>query len=256
MGITRRSIIVAMTAAALLMSGCRDRPPPNMVHSPEDVPGRIIGAINGSPSFLLAEELGTARELQSGEELMYYLRTGALDCVIMENSTATELVSETAGVRMLTEPLLEYDLHFAVAKENEQLLAAVNSALAVLRNNGTLNGFIGKYFSGKDYTYLPPDGVAQRPGILSLAVSPDSPPYSYKDSEGEFFGLDIDVARAVCDLLGVELRITEFETRDLVTAVWFGKADLALGWLPIEGDEMINVSEAYANAVHVVIVRR
>jgi len=257
MGVTkRRSIFTAVAVAALLMSGCSDRPPPNRVHSPEDVAGREIGAITGSPTLLLAEELGVAREFPTGEELMFHLRTGILDCVIMENSTAVELVSEASGVRILGEPLLEYDLHFAVAKENEQLLVAVNTALAALRLDGTLSGFIGKYFSGRDFTYIPPEGVQTRPGFLSLAVSPDSPPYSFVDHEGEFSGLDIDVARAVCDFLGVELRIIGTETRDLVTAVWFGRADLALGWLPIDGDEMINISEAYANAVHVVIVRR
>jgi polar amino acid transport system substrate-binding protein len=212
--------------------------------------------MQGSPSAILAEDLGTAMEFSTGEELMYHLRSGMLDCVIMESTVAAELVSATSGVRILNEPLLEYDMRFAVAKENVQLLQAVNSALETLRENGTLRGLLNSYFAGRSFTYVPPDDVAARPGYLSVAISPDSPPYSFIDENGELAGLDIDVARAVCDILGVELRLIEMEARDLVTAVWFGRADLALGWLPVDGEELIAISDAYASSAHVVIVRR
>ena len=252
----KKLVLILLAISVALLSGCRDRPPPNTVHSPDDVRDKLIGAIDGTPSLLLAEDLGVARAFSTGSELMYHLKSGALDCVIMENTVAAELVSETSGVRVLSDPLIEYDLYFAVAKENAELLKAVNSALTALRDNGTLNGLLAKYFSGKNYTYVPPDNVVQRPGYLSLAVPPDSPPYSYKNAYGDFTGLDIDVARAVCDHLGVELQIIGLDTRELVTSVWFGKADLALGWLPVEGEDIVAISDSYANAVQVVIVRR
>jgi len=240
----------------LLASACSDRPPPNTVHTTVDVTGKIIGALYGSPSIVLAEELGFAREYPTGAELMFHLKAGALDCVIMENTAATELVAGVSGVRILSEPLYEYDIQFAVAKENARLLKEVNSALTDLRENGTLRGLLNKYFAGKSFTYVPPDNVETHPGYLTLAVSTDNPPYSYINEDGEISGLDIEVSQAVCDILGVELRIVEFDARELVTAVWFGWADLALGWLPIEGEELVDISEAYASTMHVVIVRR
>ena len=241
---------------SLLSSACRDMPP-NLVNSPADVNGRMIGALSGTPSERLADELGTAHGFAKGEEMMTHLRAGTIDCAVMENSAATELVADTPGVRILSEPLVEYELHFAEAKENAELLLAVNSALDVLRQNGVLNGLSGKYFAGRNYKYVPPEGVEAHPGTLSLAVPPDSPPFSFKDAEGEFSGLDIEVARAVCDILGVNLKIIEYDSWELVNAVWYGMADLAVGWIPSEGSEnMVNVSDAYANAVHVVIVRR
>jgi polar amino acid transport system substrate-binding protein len=175
----------------------------------------------------------------------------------MESSAAADLVSNTSGVRTLNEPLLVYELRFAVPVENGELLRAVDSALATLRGNGTLRGLRDKYFAGRRFTYSPPDGVPRRPGYLSLAVPPDSPPFSVKDDYGMFSGLDIEVALAVCDVLGVELRILEHDSWDLVNAVLYGRADLAVGWLPSEGEEhLINISEPYAVAEHVVIVRR
>jgi len=250
-----KKLTFASLAVLLLLSACRDMPP-NMVNSPAEVSGRLIGALSGTPSERLADELGTARGFSSGEEMITHLKAGAIDCAVMENSAAMELVADSQGVRILSEPLIEYEMHFAEAKENAELLLAVNSALDVLRQNGTLSGLSGKYFAGKNYTYVPPEGVETHPGNLSLAVPPDSPPFSFRNAEGELSGLDIEVARAVCDILGVELRIIEYDSWELVNAVWYGMADLAVGWIPSEGENLINISDAYANAIHVVIVRR
>ena len=252
----KSALFVFTVLISLSLSGCRDRPPPNKVFTPEDVSGKVIGALYGSPSIVLAEELGTALEFQTSEELIDNLRAGTIDCAIMENSTAIEFISETSGFKILDTPLLEYDMRFAVARENAQLLRIIDSALVALQENGTIKGLLDQYLAGRRYTYTPPEDVAPHPGVLSLAISPDNPPFSYKNADGEYLGLDIDITRAVCDYLGVELEILEFDARELVTAVWYGWADLALGWLPIEGGETVDVSEAYASSTQVVIVRR
>jgi len=95
-----------------------------------------------------------------------------------------------------------------------------------------------------------------RTGTLTIALPPDSPPFSFKDDEGRFVGMDVDVAIAVSDILDVKLSVLEYDSWELVTAVWHGRADMALGWRPGEGEGLISTSEPYASAVHVVIVRR
>ncbi|MCL2509448.1 MAG: transporter substrate-binding domain-containing protein [Oscillospiraceae bacterium] len=251
------TLVFVIALLAALLAGCRPAPPPNTVFTLEDVPGKVIGAMGGTPSERLASELGQARAFVSGEEMMYSLNAGLIDCAVMESTVAGELVANTAGVRTLSDPLLIYDLRFALPRENDELLKVVDAALATLRSNGTLRGLRDKYFSGRRYTYTPPTGVEQRPGTLTLAVPPDSPPFSIMDAEGVFSGLDIEVARAVCDILGVRLEIIEYDAWELVTAVRYGRAEMALGWLPSEGEEqLIHISEPYADVEHVVVVRR
>ncbi|MCL2391307.1 MAG: transporter substrate-binding domain-containing protein [Oscillospiraceae bacterium] len=248
--------VVMLLLTAVLFVGCSDAPP-NTVHTHEDVNGSVIGALGGTPSERLARELGISRTFSSANELVFHLLSGTLDCVIMEASVAAELVDAHSGIRILGEPILVYDLRFAIALENAELLRAVNNALVTLRNNGTLRGLSDHYFSGRRFTYVSPEGAIRRPGYLSLAVSADSPPFSFTDEYGYFYGLDIDVAQAVSDLIGVELQVIEYDSWELIRAVRYGRADLAVGWLPDEGDEqIINISEPYAVAAHVVIVRR
>ena len=244
-----------MISAAIMLVSCRDERPPNIVFSLDDVPGRYIGALYGTPSARLADELGTARAYYSGEELINGLMAGSVDCAVMESVLANELVNGESGVRILSDTLLEYELRFAVPRENAELLAVVNSTLATLNTNGTLRGLRDKYFSGSNYTYSPPKDVEPHPGSLTLAISPDSPPYSYKDGD-EYTGLDVEVAEAICDILGVELRIIEEDPDELVTSVWFGRAELAAGWLPDDVDGQVSISEPYANTAHVILVRK
>jgi len=246
---------ILIASIMLLLVGCRAHP--NIVNSPEEVEGKIIGGLAGTPSLRLADELGTAKAFYSGEEMMSELRAGLIDCVIMERTTATELVSNTSGVRILSDPIREYELRFAIPMENTGLLNAVNIALDELSRNGTLRGLTNRYFSRGNFSYRSPDDIDRSAGELTIALLTDSPPFSFKDDEGHFIGMDVDVATAVSDILGIELQVDEYDDAwDLVTAVWHGRADLALGWHPGEGEGIVNASEAYARAVQVVIVRR
>jgi len=246
--------LILLALIFILLTGCSRYP--NEINSPEDVEGMLIGGLAGTPSLRLADELGTAREFFSEAEMMSELRAGNIDCAIMESTTATELVSNTSGVRILSEPLVEYDLRFAIPMENAALLDAINSVLEELDRNGTLRGLVNRYFARGNFTYESPEDTEPRTGYLTIALPPDSPPFSFKDDEGKLVGMDIDVAIAVSDVLGVELRVLEYDDEELVTAVWHGRADLALGWHPGEGEGLISTSEPYASAVHVVIVRR
>ena len=245
-----------LAVSVLFLIGCRGKRPPNEVDSLEDIPGKIIGALYGTPSARLAAELGTAKIFYNGEEMIHGLITGTVDCAVMENIVANELITGISEVRLLNEKLLEYELRFAVPRENAELLRVVNSALSALNSNGTLRGLRDKYFSGKNFTYTPPENITKRPGKLKFATLADAPPYSFKDDKNEFSGLSNDVTRAVCDYLGVELEIIEVDEKDLVTAVWFGWAELSAGWLPGDIDEQVSISDPYATIAQVVIVRR
>jgi ABC-type amino acid transport substrate-binding protein len=251
----RRLVYISLIISiALLLAACNRFP--NEVNSPEDVEGMVIGGLEGTPSLRLADELGTAVSFTSATDMMTELRAGNIACAIMERTTALELVANTSGVRILYEPLVEYELRFAVPLENRGLLNAVNNALDELNRNGTLRGLVNRYFSRGNFRYISPPDDEPRSGKLYIALPPDSPPFSFRNENGSFVGMDVDVAVAVSDILGVYLEVIEYDAWELVTAVWHGRVDLALGWHPGEGEGLISKSEPYASAVHVIIVRR
>jgi len=247
-------ISFAILLLMLLSLGCNGNA--EQISSPEDIIGKNIGALVGTPSMQLADEWGTAVQFYSAADMMRALRMEAIDAAIMESTTAEELVSETTGVAILAEPLAEYELRFAVPLENTGLLDAVNTALEELERNGTLRGLTNKYFARGNFIYEKPEDMPQISGSLTIALVPDSPPFSFRDEEGNFIGMDVDVAIAVSHRLGVTLEVFEYESSELVTAVLHGRVDMALGWRPGEEEGVVNTSVPYAKAVHVVIVRR
>jgi len=246
--------IISLLLLLLMLCGCSRFP--NTVNAPSDAEGKRIGALDGTPSLRLADELGTAVAFFSESDMMIELRGGAIDCVIMERTTAQDLVSNTSGVRILPDNLLEYELRFAVPMENTALLDRIDLAIEELSRNGTLRSIINKYFARGNFTYSPREDDGQRTSSLRIALPPDSPPFSFKDSEGRFIGMDVEVAIAVSDILDVRLEVLQYDVWELITAVWHGRADLALGWHPGEGEGLVNMSEPYARAVQVIIVRR
>ena len=250
---------IALLPLALLLlhlvSGCASGIP-NEVHSPEDVANRRIGALAGTPAIRLASDLGHATSFDSAQVMLTALLAGEIDCIIMESTTAQELVSSASGVTVLQEPIMVYELRIAVPRENSRLLSAINSALEQLDNNGVLSGLYNLYFAGGRFVYQPPETAGTRPSILHVAMPSDSPPLSFVNEEGLFVGMDAQVATAVADILGVELRVLEHEGADLITSVLHGRADFSMGWHPDEAADLVHVSEPYAIVSLVVIVRR
>jgi len=250
----KKIAILLFLSTVLMLVGCNRIP--NEISSPEHLNGRIIGGLAGTPSLRLADELGTAVAFNTGHEMMLALRAGSIDGVIMERTTALELVSDTRGVRILQEPLVEYELSFAVPMENRALLEAVNLALEELGRNGTLRGLVSRYFARGSFSYQPLEDAELRENYLHIALPSDNPPFSFRDDTGQFIGMDVEVAIAVSDILDIRFVVLEYDPWELVTAVWHGRADLALGWHPGEGEGIISTSEPYARAIQVVIVRR
>jgi ABC-type amino acid transport substrate-binding protein len=244
-----------MAALFTLLSGCGERLPPNTIKSPEDVTGSVIGAIRGSAYAALAFGIGDVRQFEDTDVMLGSLRNGQLDCVV---TGATADGVKHARVKQLREPLAEYDFSFAIAKENRDLKKVVDAALESLRASGELRRIEGKHLRGENYTYTPPETGGNTGAALRAAAVTEFAPYAYIDSEGNLAGLDVDVARAVCDILGVGLEfVGEDAQEDVVTLVRYGKADIAFGGLreTEETLESVDFSVPYTTAVIGVFVR-
>ena len=92
-------------------------------------------------------------------------------------------------------------------------------------------------------------------GVLTMATNAYFPPYEYYEGE-EIVGIDADIAKAVADKLGLELKIEDMEFDSIITAVQTGKADMGLAGMTVtdERKKSVNFSDTYATGIQVVIV--
>ena len=73
------------------------------------------------------------------------LKTNKVDAVVMDAQPAKKFIENNSDIEMLDEPLTQENYVIAVAKDNKQLLEAVNQALAELKESGELDSILNKY---------------------------------------------------------------------------------------------------------------
>ncbi len=93
-------------------------------------------------------------------------------------------------------------------------------------------------------------------GVLTMATNAYFPPYEYYEGEN-VIGIDVEIAQAVADKLGLTLKVEDMEFDSIITAVQGGKADMGLAGMTITEERKKNVSfsDSYATGVQVVIVK-
>ena len=93
---------------------------------------------------------------------------------------------------------------------------------------------------------------------LTMATNAAFPPYEYYDDEtGEVTGIDVEIASAIADKLGLELQIDDMDFDSALVAVQNGSSDVVLAGLSYseERDEILDFTDSYATGVQVVIVK-
>ena len=90
---------------------------------------------------------------------------------------------------------------------------------------------------------------------LTMACSADFAPYEYKDGDG-FAGIDIEIAQAIAEKLGMELQVVDIAFDSVIAGVVTGKYDMGMSGITKtpERAQSVNFSDPYANAIQTIIV--
>lgn len=146
------------------------------------------------------------------------------------------------------------DYAICVAKENEELLAKLNEALAALKADGTAQKIVDKYISGVEHD-LTFQQDAEGKEELIMATNANFPPYEYYEND-QVVGIDAEMAAAIADYLDMKLTIVDTEFGSIIGGVQTGKYDMGMAGMTITEDrlESVNFTDSYATGVQVVIV--
>ena len=94
-------------------------------------------------------------------------------------------------------------------------------------------------------------------GKLHMSTNAAFPPYEMTTDDGGFEGIDVEVADAIAQKLGLELVVDDMGFDAALTAVQTGQSDIAMAGITVTEDrlEVMDFSDSYATGVQVVIVR-
>ena len=96
----------------------------------------------------------------------------------------------------------------------------------------------------------------QEPAVLHMATEGTFPPYEYYDN-GQLVGIDIEVAGAIAEKLGMTLETTDIAFDSIIPGVQAGKYDIGMAGVTVNEERLqqVNFSDSYATGVQVVIVK-
>ena len=91
---------------------------------------------------------------------------------------------------------------------------------------------------------------------LTMATEATFPPYEYYDGDA-IVGIDVEVAQAIADKLGMELEVTDIAFDSIIPGVQTGKYDMGMAGMTVtdERKEQVNFSDSYSTGIQVVIVK-
>ena len=96
----------------------------------------------------------------------------------------------------------------------------------------------------------------QKAGTLTVATSPDFPPFESLDGSGEVVGIEIDVLDLICEKLGVTLKIEQMDFDSVLPGVQAGKFNMGASGISVTEKRQKNVlfTDPYCLAAQAIVV--
>lgn len=94
-------------------------------------------------------------------------------------------------------------------------------------------------------------------GKLHMSTNAAFPPYEMTTDDGGFEGIDVEVAQAIAEKLGLELVIDDMAFTAALVAVQQGQSDIAMAGITVDETrlEVMDFSDSYATGIQVIIVK-
>ena len=96
----------------------------------------------------------------------------------------------------------------------------------------------------------------QKSGKLTIATSPDFPPFESLGSDGSVEGIEIDIMNLICQELGVELAIEQIDFDSVLPGVQAGKYDVGVSGISVTEKRLKNTlfTDPYCLAAQAIVV--
>ena len=261
-----KKLVSTLLVAAMMLTlvACGNKTPENTVFSVADLPGKTIGVQLGTTGDIYASDYeaegSTIERYNKGADAIQALKQGKVDCVIIDEQPAVAFCQKNSDLTILEEEFALEEYAICISKDNAELTEKVNTALSELKAEGVLDQIIANYI-GDDtkgtLPYVSPEGVDRSNGTLIMATNAAFEPYEYYQDQ-KIVGIDADMAQAVADKLGMELKIEDMEFDSIINAVTSGKADMGVAGMTITEDRLqsVDFSDPYTTATQVIVVRK
>lgn len=159
------------------------------------------------------------------------------------------------AVKVIDIELTDEEYAFGVDKTQPQLLESVNAFIKEIQENGTFDAICNNYFGDGTPVAVTSAAYDESKDQLVVATNAAFEPFEYTQGDS-YYGIDMEIAKALADYLGKELVIQNMEFEAVCLSVGQQKCDVAMAGLTIKPDreEYVNFSAPYYSASQKLIV--
>lgn len=172
-----------------------------------------------------------------------------------EETTAPGGEETTAGstevLKVIDIALTSEEYGFAVKKGNTELLGQLNDFLAEVKQDGTYEAIMNKYFGDgtPEGVVIADTAVGAKENQIVIATNAAFPPFEYVEGD-KYYGVEIELMALFAQKIGKNLAVNDMEFDSVCTAVAEGTCDIGASGLTITEarKEILDFTDAYYNA--------
>ena len=175
--------------------------------------------------------------------------------------TGCKQKDDTDLVKIIDVKLTDESYAYAVKKGNTSLVNDFNDFLDEIKENGTLNEIISKYFDDDEnkigVPYVDSSDIVNDDKTFVVATNCPFAPFEYINNDGLIYGIDIEIAKLYADSRGMDLvvrNISDFNA--IFTSVDASFSDIAMAGITITESRLASYdfTNTYYDASQMVIV--
>ena len=176
------------------------------------------------------------------------------------DSGSSDNGGSTSGDGAVTAKVIDVDLTseeyaFGVDKTQPELLEQVNSFIAQIKEDGTLDEIFDKYFGDGEPAVVESAALDESKDQLVVATNAAFEPFEYTEGDS-YVGIDMEIAALLAEELGKELVIQNMDFDAVCLSVGQQKCDIAMAGLTVSEDrkEYVTFTDTYYQASQRLIV--
>lgn len=238
----------------------------NKISSYEDLKGKTVGVKNGTAAQTFLEEnknkYGFSIKTFDTGDLMYNsLATGSVNAVMDDEAVIQYAIQQGQDLSLDIpgEPIGSFGFSVKKGSKYEYLVDDFNKALAEMKEDGTYETIMNKWFGSSDSSEstdyssrlnLTGSVTAKAtPVKSSYTIVSDSSfaPFEYQDESGKYVGIDMELIKAIAEQQGFTITIQNPGFDAALNAVQAGQADAVIAGMSITDarKKIFDFSDAY-----------
>ncbi|MDT2595831.1 amino acid ABC transporter substrate-binding protein/permease [Enterococcus dongliensis] len=220
----------------------------NNIKNYRDLKGKTVAAKIGTESATFLDKNKDKygyeiKQYEAADAMYNALTNGNVEAIFDDYPVLGYAVTNGQSFKLVGDPEKGSSYGFAVKKgENKELLKKFNQGLKDLKKNGRYDKIVSEYISTGTSSAASSEMKKIKPKKDVYVVASDSAfaPFEYKDSDGEYKGIDVDLLKRIAELQGFNIEFKFIGFSSAMQALESGQADGMIAGMTITDERKAN----------------